>query len=204
VPLIRLTLILVLALALSGCAEEHSAPGAHEAEAGPGEEHVSHWRAFVVQALGLVVLVAILVKLAGPGIKKSLQDRSDKFASAYDKVRKETAEISRLVRELNDKLANLERDSKARLEKAIMEATSLKAEMVAEGKTQAEELASKASREVTLEEGIAIAEVKLEVVERAVAAARAALARGVSADVQRSLVGAAIDELGSLPEAALR
>lgn len=192
----------VLALALGGCAEEHSAPGpGHEAG---GAEHESHWPSFVIQALGFVVLLGILVKAAGPGIRKSLQDRTDKFASAYDKAKKDTDAVARLVRELNEKLANIERESKARLERAIAEATALKAEMVAEGKAQAEELASKASREIDLETGIAIAEVKIEVVERAVAAARASLAKGVSADVQRVLVGAAIDELGSLPEAALR
>ncbi len=205
-------LILVLALALGLRAEEHSTHasegGSHDAAAGGGqggaqgghEDMKPYWLMFLIQVIGFALLVFVMVKFAGPMIRKGMDDRRDKFAQAYENIRKDTQEVQRLVREFSDKLANLEREGKARLERAITEAKALKAEMVAEGEAQAGELASKAKREIGLETGIALAEVKLEVVERAVAAARQALAKGVSADVQRALVNGAIDELGSLRE----
>ena len=206
-------LILVLALALGARAEEHSTHaaegGSHDAAAAGGgqggapgghEDMKPYWLMFLIQVIGFALLAFVLAKFAGPILRKGMDDRRDKFAQAYENIRKDTGEVQRLVREFSDKLANIEREARARLERAIAEAKALKAEMVAEGDAQAGELAAKAKREIDLETGIALAEVKLEVVERAVAAARQALAKGVSADVQRALVNGAIDELGSLRE----
>ncbi|MEK7865086.1 MAG: ATP synthase F0 subunit B [Planctomycetota bacterium] len=214
-------LILVLALALGVRAEEgsgHASEGAshdaaaggasHEGAAGGGHggghgDMKTFWLMFLVQIVGFLLLVFVLAWFAWPLIRKGMDERREKFAQAYENIRKDTAEVQRLVREFSDKLASIERESKSRMEKAIAEAKALKAEMAAEGQAQAGELAAKAKREIDLETGIALAEVKLEVVERAVASAREALAKGVSADVQRALVNGAIDELGSLREVTI-
>lgn len=209
---VAMSLIVVLALTLGARAEERAAMGNPEGSHGApedaggrhggehGEGMKPFWMMFLIQVIGFALLVWVLAKFAGPGIRRGLNERRDRFAQAYEGIRKDTEEVERLVRELSSKLANIEHEARARLERAVAEATALRAEMVAEGKAQANELAAKAKREIDLETAIAIAEIKLEVVERAVAAARASLAKGVDPDVQRALVNEAIDELGALRE----
>lgn len=161
------------------------------------------WLMFLVQVVGFALLVFVLVKFAVPLFRKGAEERRQKFAQTYENLRRDTEEVERLVREFKDKLAHIEREARARLDKALAEGAALKAAMVEEGRAAAEELAAKARGEIALETSIAVAEVKLEVIERAVAAARASLAKGVSADVQRALVNGAIDELDSLREVTI-
>lgn len=207
-----LALAFVFALGLRAWAEEHYVPEdgsgkveSTHSEGGHGEEGhgMFPWLMFFVQVAGFGLLVYVGYRFAWPPIVKGLEDRRDKYAQAYRKVEKDTTEVEQLVRDLNARLGDIERESRARLEKAIGEANDLKVEMASEGSAQAEELAAKARREVELETTIALAEVKLEVVERAVAATRAALAKGVSPDVQRTLVDAALEEMAALKEVSI-
>lgn len=199
----RIALVLVLAFAPACLAME--AESTHpevektdHAAAGHEEHHASPfalWKVIVVQVIAFVILLMILKKLALPIIAKGLGDRQKHIEETYRKLEAEKAEIERLTKLMQEKLAGIENEARAKTEAAVKEGTEQRKAIVAEAEGAAARILAKAKAEIEMERARAIEEIRQEMVRLALESAEKICRAQMNAARQEAMVERFIDEI---------
>lgn len=171
------------------------AGGAH----GGGEHHGANPVILTMQAIALVVFVAILLKLAYRPLSDAMKNRAAKVHNDLEEARRIKAEANARSAEIEARLAALD-----------AQLVQMRADAEAEANAEARQIALRADADIarvkdtaerTVREEVARARADLrnEAVSLAVELARTTLTRSVTAADQERLAGELLDNVGAAP-----
>jgi F-type H+-transporting ATPase subunit b len=152
-------------------------------------------QAFVVQALGFAVVIAVLAKFVVPALKKTLGDRTSEIERTFRKIETDTAETSRRLSEIKDKLAHLKEESDRRTQAALDDANRTRAQALAEAGAQALAALEKARREIQIEREKTVLELREEATGLTLRAADALVQSLMNDPIHERLVAKYLDRL---------
>lgn len=149
--------------------------------------HAVPWGTIFVQAFNLGFLLIILTVLLRKTVKAHFESRAQSYRQLVSRAETAREEAERGRREVKEKLARLEADSSQVVQQARSEAEELRGRMLSEAKDIAQRLQQEAERTVKIEVEKAKAELRAELMTKAIAAARDSLKKNMTGSEQQKL-----------------
>jgi F-type H+-transporting ATPase subunit b len=147
-------------------------------------------------ALTFLLLLVVLSKFAWGPIVKMLDERERTIRDAIDQAKKERAEAEKMLAEQKASLAAAQREAAALAQRSKSEVDALRVELTANARKEADELVAQARRQIQEEKAKAVAELKGQVADLAIDAARRLIQSSLDEKAQRKLVE---DYIAQLP-----
>ena len=157
--------------------------------------HPTPTQFFVVQLLGFIALVLILVKLAFPALGKILGSRTKGIEETFQKIDADTAETAKRIAEVKEKLAQLDQESKRRLQAALADAQATRSQLMADASAQVQAALEKSKREIQIERDKAVLELRQEATTLTLLAADQVVQSAMNDALQDKLVTGYLSEL---------
>lgn len=177
-------------------AASHEASGGHGAhEKGWFEENGGLVKVIAVQVLAFVLLLAALKKWVIPVIGRMLNERAENIRETYAKLEHEKAELERLTKLAQEKLAGIERETAAKIDAAVKEGGAQREAILSEATSAAERILAKAKSEIEVERAKAVEEIRQEMVRLSLEAAERLVKQQLTPAKQEELVERFISEL---------
>jgi len=142
-----------------------------------------------------LVLLVVLAKFAWGPIVKMLADRERSIREAIEAAKKERAEAERLMAEQKAALAQAQREAAELARRNQQEVESLRQELTARARKEADELVASARRQIVEETAKARAELRAQVADLAIDAAGRLVKANLDDKAQRQLVEEYIAQL---------
>ena len=139
-------------------------------------------------AITFLILIAVLSKFAFGPIVKLLADRERTIREAIEQAKKERAEAEQMLAEQKSSLAGAQREAAALAQRSKQEVEVLRADLTARARKEADELVASARQQIQDEKAKALAELKGQVVDLAIDAARRLIQSSLDEKAQRALV----------------
>ncbi len=154
---------------------------------GEGSEAAA-WKDFFWRCVNFALFLGIIYKLAGSKIKSFFggrtQDIQEKFASLES--RKQEAE--KKLREVEQRIANLENERQAILEEAKKQGEALKEAIIEKAKKDAEEIRKQAEIKAKQEFDLAVEAIKAEMADKIIESAEKIILSRLGVKEQESLI----------------
>lgn len=128
-------------------------------------------RVVILQALGVLLLLAVFKKFLFAPIQGALQSRQDEIRATYDAAESEKAQMEQLRADYERRLADIEAEARQRIQAAIKEAQVSREQILNEARERAERALSRGQEEIIREKEKAIVELRREVVDLTINAA---------------------------------
>jgi F-type H+-transporting ATPase subunit b len=151
-------------------------------------------RILLLQAVGFIVLYLLLrAYLFGP-IQTILGQREADVAATLDRSAEELQRAEALRAEYEQHLAQIREEGRQRMQQAVREAQEAREAMLAEARQQGDELLARARSEIDLETRKAMLQLREQVVELAIEAARKGVRESLDEAQHRAIMERAIAE----------
>ena len=150
-----------------------------------------------VQAVGFLILVAILSKFAFGPIYKMLEQRQSTIRGNLDEAESRRDEMVSLQKEYETRLAQIEDEARDKIQVAIKEAQSARDEIIEKAREESTRIAQRGVEEIASERAKAMAEMRNEIAEMAIAAATQAVRGNLNAGNHSALIDQAIASVGA-------
>jgi len=147
-------------------------------------------------AITFVLLVIVLGRFAWGPIIRMLDERERTIRDAIDQAKKERAEAERMLAEQTAALSAAQREAAALAQRSRQEVEVLRAQLTERARKEADELVAASRRLIQEEKSKALAELRGEVADIAIAAAERLIKSSLDEKAQRALVE---DYLAKLP-----
>ncbi len=144
-----------------------------------------------------LVLIVVLGKFAWGPIVKMLDERERTIRDAVDQARKERAEAERLLAEQKESLDKARREAAALAQRSKAEVEALRQDLTARARKEADDLVTAARAQIQEEKGKAIQELRGQVADMAIEAARRLIPQAIDEKTHRSLVEEYVKQIGS-------
>lgn len=154
----------------------------------------------VVNVVAFLVLFALLAKFAFPPITKVLDERANKIRESLEKAEGTRVEAERLLDEYKEQMAEARAEATRIIEQGRKVAESMKAEIVAKAKEEAEAEKAKAIEAIQAEKAAAVGELQQQVADLSVAVAGKIIGSSLSRADHEALIDKYLAEVGSLNE----
>lgn len=125
----------------------------------------------------------------------AIQAREDEINNNLRKAAEDRAEAERLRREFEAQIANAQREAQEIINKAVKNATAAKEQIEAEARARATELLENATQTIEREKAKALAELRLEVANLAVAVAGKVIEKSLDTEEHRRLADSFVAEV---------
>jgi len=125
----------------------------------------------------------------------AIQARDDEINNNLRKAAEDRAEAERLRQEFEAQIANAQREAQEIINKAIKNATAAKEQIEAEARARASELLENATQTIEREKQKALAELRLEVANLAVAVAGKVIEKSLDTEEHRRLADRFVEEV---------
>jgi F-type H+-transporting ATPase subunit b len=139
-------------------------------------------------AITFLLLVVVLSKFAWGPIVKMLDERARTIRDAIEQAKKERAEAERMLAEQTASLQAAQREAAALAQRSKQDVEALRADLTAKARKEADELVASARTQIQAEKAKALAELKGQVVDLAIEAARRLIESSLDEKSQRALV----------------
>jgi F-type H+-transporting ATPase subunit b len=146
-------------------------------------------------AITFLLLVIVLSKFAWGPIVKMLEQREHTIREAIEQAKKERTEAERMLNEQRATLAAAQREAAALAQTSKQEVEKLRGELTARARKEADELVASARKQIQEEKTKAVAELKGQVADLAIDAARRLIQSSLDEKAQRALVEEYIAQL---------
>ena len=146
-------------------------------------------------AITFLILIVVLGKFAFGPIAKLLAEREGTIREAIEQAKKERAEAERMLAEQTASLQAAQREAAALAQRSRQEVEVLRADLTARARKEADELVASARLQIQEEKSKALAELKGQVVDLAIEAARRLIESSLDEKAQRALVEDYISKL---------
>ncbi len=146
-------------------------------------------------AITFLLLVVVLGKYAWGPIVKMLDERERTIREAIEQAKKERAEAERMLSEQTAALQAAQREAAALAQRSKQDVEVLRADLTAKARKEADDLVASARRQIQEEKSKALAELKGQVVDLAIEAARRLIESSLDEKSQRALVEDYISKL---------
>ncbi len=151
--------------------------------------------------LVFLVLMFVLSRFAFKPLLAAVQAREESLQRALDQARKDRDEAAKLLEEHQRQLDAARGEAQRFIAEGRATAEKMKAEMLEATRTQQQELMERAKRDIETEKTRAIAELRREAVDLAIAGAGKVIEKNLDSDANRQLVQSF---LSSIPAQAKR
>jgi F-type H+-transporting ATPase subunit b len=146
-------------------------------------------------AITFLLLVIVLSRFAWGPIVKMLEQRENTIREAIEQAKKERSEAERMLAEQKATLAAAQREAAALAQTSKQEVEKLRGELTARARKEADELVAAARKQIQEEKTKAVAELKGQVADLAIDAARRLIQSSLDEKSQRALVEEYIAQL---------
>lgn len=153
-----------------------------------------------VNVVAFIVLFIVLAKFAFPPVTKMLDERASKIRESLEKAEDTKVEAERLLEEYKVQMAEARAEAAKVIEQGRKVAESMKAEIMAKAKEEAEAEKTKAIEAIKAEKNAAMAQIKGEVADLSVAVAGKIIGSSLSQADHEALIDKYLAEVGSLNE----
>jgi F-type H+-transporting ATPase subunit b len=148
-------------------------------------------------AITFLVLIVVLGKFAWGPIIKMLDERERTIREAIDQAKKERAEAERMLIEQKASLAAAQREAALLAQRSKQEVEAMRLELTARARKEADDLVAQARQQIQEEKAKALLELKGQVADLAIEAARRLIQSSLDEKSQRALVEEYIAQLPS-------
>ena len=161
--LIALLILVPAMLFAQDAAHKNAGDVAHGAEkvahetAHPGEAHGEGAEApktyfgipgWILKLLNMILFIALLVYLAGGGVKKAFAARSEAIRKAAEEAQQRRAKADQLASDIQARLTQIEQEVRSIHERAVQEGERQKRELIAAAEAEAAKILAAAKNEV--------------------------------------------------------
>lgn len=153
-----------------------------------------------VNIVAFAVLFIVMAKFAFPPITKMLDERANKIRESLERAEETQVEAERLLDEYKVQMAEARAEAAKVIEQGRKVAESMKTEIVAKAREEAEAEKVKAIEAIKAEKAAAMAELKGEVADLSVAVAGKIIGTSLSPADHEALIEKYLAEVGSLNE----
>ncbi len=147
--------------------------------------------------ISFVVLFAALYKLAWPGLKKSIDGRTEHIRSEVDEADRLKAEAGQILTEYQEQLADAKNESARIIEEARQTADALKRDQEQRLQAELAEMRQKAVADIEAAKAQAVADLRSEVAALAIGAAEQVVEHSLDRETNTALVEAYINQVGA-------
>ncbi len=152
----------------------------------------------LTQALGFLILLFILKKIAWKPLLSLLDERREKISSEFQTIDRTKSELSRLEQDYKARLADIDAQARQRIQEAISEGQRVSVEIQEKAREESKNILNKAKENIELEVAKARVELRNQVATLAIKAAEKVIKEELSEERHRRLVTEFIDEAGQL------
>ncbi|OGW42099.1 MAG: ATP synthase F0 subunit B [Nitrospirae bacterium RBG_16_43_11] len=152
----------------------------------------------LTQAIGFLVLLFILKKIAWKPLLSLLDERREKIISEFQSIERTKSELSRLEQEYKARLAEIDAQARQKIQEAITEGQKIAVDVQEKAREEAKNILNKAKDNIDLEIAKARVELRNQVVSLAIGAAEKVIKAELSDERHKRLVNEFIDEAGQL------
>jgi len=146
-------------------------------------------------AITFILLIFVLGKYAFGPIVKMLDERESTIRGAIDEAKRERAEAEKLLAQQKDALLQAQREAAEIAKRNAQEMEVYRAQLTSLAKKESETLVANARKQIGEEKTKAVAELRAEVADLAVAAAARIVKSSLDEKTQRQLVEDYIKDL---------
>lgn len=147
--------------------------------------------------VAFVVLLFLLWKFAYPGIKKGMDDRSDRIRRSVEDAETAKAQSEATLEQYRAQLADAKNESARIVEEARQQADALKREREAALQAELASMRERAATDIEASKAQAVADLRAEVARLAIGAAEVVVQKNLDASTQTQLVENYIDQVGA-------
>jgi F-type H+-transporting ATPase subunit b len=148
--------------------------------------------------ISFVILFVILWRFAFPPIVAMLEKRSATIEESLTKAEQTRIDAEQLLGDYNKQLAEARHESTRIVEEGRQVATTMKDEIIAKARVEAEDIVAKAKESIEGEKRAAMAELQAQAAELSVSVAGKVLGKTLSKEDHMKLVEQALAEVGGL------
>lgn len=149
----------------------------------------------LTQAVGFLILLIILKKLAWKPLLALLDERREKISSEFKEIERVKSELMRLEEDYKAKLAEIDTQARLRIQEAISEGQRIAMEIQEKGREEAKKTIDKAKANIEMEVAKAKLELRNQVANIAIRAAEKILKEELDAERHRRLVRDFIEDV---------
>lgn len=152
----------------------------------------------LTQAIGFLVLLFILKKIAWKPLLSLLDERREKISSEFRNIEHTKSELSRLEQDYKARLAEIDAQARQKIQEAIAEGQRIAVEVQEKAREEGKNILNKAKDNIDLEIAKARVELRNQVASLAIRAAEKVLKEELTEERHKRLVTEFIDEAGQL------
>ncbi len=152
----------------------------------------------LTQAIGFLVLLFILKKIAWKPLLSLLDERREKITSEFQTIERTKSELSRLEQDYKARLAEIDAQARQKIQEAISEGQRIAVDVQEKAREEAKNILNKAKENIELEVAKARVELRNQVASLAIKAAEKVIREELSEERHKRLVTEFIDEAGRL------
>lgn len=147
--------------------------------------------------INFLLVVGTLYLLLYKPLLNAVNARDESIENSLRKAAEDREEAEKLRRQLEERLANAQREANEIINKATQAANATRAQIEAEAKARADEMLANAARTIEIEKAKALAELRAEVADLAVMVAGKVIEKDLNNDEQRRLAERFLAEAGN-------
>lgn len=152
---------------------------------------------FIWTILTFLVLFGLLAKFAWKPILDMLQSREDTIRKSLEAAQQARQELERLNQESAQLIATARKEAEAIVTRSRSDAERLKEELKQEARTEAATIVRNAERQIQLETGRAVEQIRQEAVDLSIAIASKLIGRNLSKEDNARLIDDALTQVES-------
>ncbi|MDO8880938.1 MAG: F0F1 ATP synthase subunit B [Coriobacteriia bacterium] len=153
-----------------------------------------------INVASFTVLFFVLAKFAFPPITKMLDERANKIRESLERAEDTRVEAERLLEEYKVQMAEARAEATQVIEQGRKVAESMKVEILAKAREEAEAEKTKAIEAIKAEKSAAVGEIQKQVADLSVAVAGKIIGSSLSRTDHEALIDKYLTEVGSLHE----
>ncbi len=154
-------------------------------------------KTILVQAVGFLVVLAVLWKYVFGRVGGLLEDRRTEITTQLEQLKTDREELDRLTAETRQRLGDIEAEAQTKIQAAIDQGNAERQQIVDQARQEASDEIARARAEIQREKDDAISELRGVVAELAIDAAGKIISAELTPERHQSIIDASINRLSA-------
>jgi F-type H+-transporting ATPase subunit b len=142
----------------------------------------------LILVANFIIIFLILKRFLFTRVLEHLDNRRKEIEGSFNKIDKDKQEIARLLEDYHIKISQIEKEGYQKIQNAIKEGLSAKAQIISESHLQADNIIRKAKEEIELEKKKAMKELRQDIVAISISAAEKVIRKEIDEKTHSKLV----------------
>lgn len=152
------------------------------------------WRLLVTQIVNFAILLFLLYRFLYNPVLNMLAERRERISEGLAEAERVREEAQQQRQEYEQELQRQRQESQERIQRAMQASEEAKEEILEEARREADQIKARAREEIEYERRQALEQLRTQVADLAILAAKKVLDGAIDENVQRKLVQRFIDE----------